>query len=83
MLLILDLAMPGMGGLGVLRRLQQLRESSTASRPHALCRLVTIVVTGNASESQRAEAEEMGPSRLLLKPINALSFLSGVAELVG
>lgn len=80
-LLILDLSMPGIGGHGVLKRLRSLRESS-ASGPHALAGLVTIVVTDHASASQRAEAEAMGPAQLLLKPINAVEVLTAVAQLL-
>ena len=66
-LVLLDVKMPGMGGIEVLRRIR---------RDHA--NLKVIMVTGHASEEFKRLGEELGAIGHLLKPIRLDTILERI-----
>ncbi|RMG55485.1 MAG: response regulator, partial [Gammaproteobacteria bacterium] len=71
-LIILDMNMPGMGGLDVVRAWRFL--DTTRKIP-------TIMLTANASEEARAASEEAGVDAFLTKPVDARRLLDTIARL--
>lgn len=61
-LVLLDMHMPGMNGLAVLRRLREV---------HAPLALPVIMVTADSDEQRIVEALEAGANDYLVKPLNA------------
>ncbi|MCA9752017.1 MAG: response regulator, partial [Gemmatimonadetes bacterium] len=70
-LVILDLRMPGIDGLGVLDELQQLAPD-----------LPVLVTTGYASAEEKEEALARGADRLLEKPYRVADLRTAVAEVL-
>lgn len=70
-LVILDLGMPGIGGLGALQRMQ----AEGIGLP-------VIIATGYASPEEAAAAEEAGAQAVLRKPFDRRSLLELVAETI-
>ena len=68
--LVLDLNMPGMGGLDVIKRIKENEIS-----------VEVIVLTGNATVSNAVEAMKLGASDFMVKPVNIteLSLVIGKA----
>lgn len=71
-LVILDLMMPGMGGLEVLRELR---------RRGGEGRLPVIVLTGKGETGVRQEALDCGATELFIKPFSPRKLVDRVAEL--
>ena len=69
---LLDLSMPGMGGLELLRRLKADPE---------LRRIPVVVLTASAHDADRASAWELGAAGYVVKPIDFEDFVRTV-ELV-
>lgn len=67
--IILDLFMPGMGGLETLRRLREKNPD-----------LHIIVLTGQATVERSVEAMKMGASDLIEKPVDLNKLLEKIAE---
>jgi CheY-like chemotaxis protein len=70
-LVILDLRMPGLDGLGVLKELRELA-------PH----LPVLVTTGYASDEEKKEALAQGAQRVLEKPYRVNDLRTALAELM-
>jgi two-component system, OmpR family, KDP operon response regulator KdpE len=71
-LLLLDLGLPDMDGLEVLR---ELRRSGSDLR--------VVVVTSRSDPADRSIAEELGVSGYIVKPFPLADFVSVVEELLG
>ena len=71
-LVLLDVAMPGMDGYEVLRRL---RQQAGATQP------VVAVLTGYGSEETRERMKQLGVEHYLVKPASAQALLALVASL--
>ena len=67
--IILDLFMPGMGGLETLRRIREKNPD-----------LHVIILTGQATVERSVEAMKMGASDLLEKPVNINKLLEKISE---
>lgn len=76
-LVILDLGMPGIGGLGAVRALRKL-ESENGSR-----RVPILVLTGSASELDMVEVLELGADDFLAKPFDPSELTTRVRSLAG
>jgi DNA-binding response OmpR family regulator len=72
-LVVLDLMMPGLGGLEVLARMR-----SDSRWKHLPC----IILTAAGHEDQRAEALRLGANEFLTKPFSPKRLLARVTELV-
>jgi DNA-binding response OmpR family regulator len=72
-LVVLDLMMPGLGGLEVLARMR-----SDSRWKHLPC----IILTAAGHEEQRAEALRLGANEFLTKPFSPKRLLARVTELV-
>jgi len=70
---LLDLNLPGTGGLAVLRRLRALP---------GLTELPVVIFTSSASESDRAECLDAGATAFLTKPADLDSFVEAVRSAV-
>lgn len=68
-IVLLDLKMPGIGGVEVLRRLKEKRETK---------RIPVIVLTSSREEEDRAMSYDNGANSYLLKPISFEGFLDVV-----
>jgi len=73
-LILLDINMPGMSGLDVLRVLQL--------TPH-LAKIPVIAVSASALESDIAKGKAAGFFDYITKPIDQLSFTNNIAQLIG
>jgi DNA-binding response OmpR family regulator len=71
-LVLLDIAMPGMDGYEVLRRL---REQAGAAQP------VVAVLTGYGSEAGRERMKQLGVDHYLVKPAASHALLALIASL--
>lgn len=71
-LVILDLMMPGMSGLDVLREARSLAED-----------LPIVVLTARGETSIRREAEALGAAEVFIKPFSPRKLLGRVRELYG
>ena len=71
-LVLLDIAMPGMDGFEVLRRL---REQAGAAQP------VIAVMTGYGSEATRERMKQLGVEHYLVKPAASQALLALIASL--
>ena len=71
-LLVADLKMPGMDGLGLIRQVRHLRKD-----------LPVIIVTGFSSESSAIEALNLGVAGYLLKPFGVPDVLSAASKALG
>lgn len=72
-LLLLDLEMPALDGLGVLRALG----ASEAKRPY------TVVVSAQEGEVKRSQALALGADELWKKPFNAAELVARIESLIG
>ena len=72
-LVILDLMMPGMGGLEVLRELRHGRPEGSS--------LPVLVLTGKGQTEIRQEAFDLGATELFIKPFSPRKLVERVAEL--
>ncbi len=70
--LVLDLFLSGMSGFDVLRAVR-----ARDDRPAPVC----IILSGSPAEA-REEAESLGVSRLLAKPVNRKTLISAVAQVL-
>jgi CheY-like chemotaxis protein len=68
-IVLLDLGMPGIGGLGFLRH----RQSDSELR-----RVPAVVLTGSNHERDRRLSYELGASGYVVKPIDAEEFVEAV-----
>lgn len=71
-LVVLDLMMPGLGGLDVLARMRD---------DERWKRLPCVILTAAGQEEQRAEALRLGANEFLTKPFSPKRLLARVAEL--
>ena len=71
-LLLLDLAMPGMDGLGVLKELGTI----TSKRPY------TIVITGQEAKDARERTASLGSNEIWRKPFNAGELIVRIEALI-
>lgn len=71
-LVVLDLHMPGMGGLECLRRLRA--DERTRHLP-------VVVLTGSESEDDMVQATALGVTAYIRKSLNVTEFLRATAEL--
>ena len=71
-LLLLDLAMPGLDGLGVLKKLPVV----DGKKPY------TIVITGQESVDMREQAATLGSDEVWRKPFNAGVLISRIEALI-
>ena len=71
-LLVVDLKMPGIDGLALIRQARQLRSD-----------LPVIIVTGFSSESSAIEALNLGVASYLLKPFGVPDVLSAASKALG
>jgi DNA-binding NtrC family response regulator len=67
--MVLDLRMPGMGGLEVLERVKK-----------NFPRLEVIILTGHGSEEEEREAERLGAFAYLHKPVDFNDLMEVVAQ---
>ena len=70
--LIIDLKLPGLDGLSVIREAKRLQPA-----------LAVIIITGNSSESAAVEAINLGVSGYLVKPFRAPQILAAVTRALG
>lgn len=70
-LILLDLKMPRLGGLDVLRRLKTVNDSRA---------IPVVVLTSSAEERDIVESYRLGANSYLVKPVDAMSFTTTVAQ---
>ncbi len=70
--LVLDLRMPGMGGLGLLRRLA---DSGT--------RIPVIILTAHADDDMRQRMLQVGATAFLEKPVRGPALLQAIQSALG
>jgi FixJ family two-component response regulator len=70
--LVLDLRMPGMGGLGLLRRLA---DSGT--------RIPVIILTAHADDDMRQRMLQVGATAFLEKPVRGPALLQAIRSALG
>ena len=70
--LVLDLRMPGMGGLGLLKRLA---DSGT--------RIPVIILTAHADDGMRQRALQVGATAFLEKPVRGPALLQAIRSALG
>ncbi len=70
--LVLDLRMPGMGGLGLLKRLA---DSGT--------RIPVIILTAHADDDMRQRMLQMGATAFLEKPVRGPALLQAIRSALG
>jgi len=71
-LILLDLKLPGMGGLEVLKRLKQTPK---------ICRIPVIILSSSADEGDRAMSYDNGANSYLVKPVSFDGFLQVVKNI--
>ena len=69
--LVLDVHMPGMGGLEVLERLKALGYT-----------IPVIMISGNMDDATRTSAHQAGVSRILKKPFSGAILVETIQELI-
>lgn len=73
---VLDLSLPGIGGLDVLRRLRASEESSARQR------LAVIVLSGRDGETDRIVGLDLGADDYLVKPFSPLELSARIRSLL-
>lgn len=68
--MLLDLHMPGMGGLGVLERLDSAKDKD----------LHVYVITGAADDPEKEKARRLGVSRVFEKPFDPVDLIGEVMK---